>query len=207
MTEYLDIKPFLSKEELNLYFDKIKPCKIHEVYVLIANGLYSVEKEPNKYTRMTYEEFKIYQQETKNQNKPNIYIGKKTDINSYMYDFETEENLDEQDKKFLVNKDLKPETLFGLHNYGGYYGFFRPSLTEVIHMLNTKISVKDLEKIERIYVTTEAYPSDKIYECYDNVEDKHQAITSYFVVYKETKKRKEVSEIEVMTEPKKQKLD
>lgn len=74
--------------------------------------------------------------------------------------------------------------LYGLHTYGGYYGFFRPDLTEVIGLLSEYITEDALDNIEKIYVTTEPSPSDNIAECFDYAADRHKGVTKAFVVMK-----------------------
>ena len=55
-------------------------------------------------------------------------------------------------------------------------------MAEIIHMLNTKISLNELNNIDKIYVTTEPHPLDKL--CYSNTLDKHRARTTYYVYKK-----------------------
>lgn len=92
---------------------------------------------------------------------------------------------DELDKKLIAACDpLKPDGSFlGLHTYGGYHGFFRPSLDEIIPML-IKSGVKIDASVARIYVTTEPWPNDKASQCYDGVLDRHRAITMWWIVRK-----------------------
>lgn len=108
----------------------------------------------------------------------------------YLYDAESnirEQGLDEHDKAFLAALRGKSEPeglikkeLFGLHTYGGYYGFFRPDLWEVISMMLVTWSREELQAMKRFYVTTEAWPSDKVWDCYDNKADRHQARTTIY---------------------------
>jgi hypothetical protein len=75
------------------------------------------------------------------------------------------------------------EVLFGLHTYGGYYGFFRPDLDEVIRlMVLSGWNEKKLDSVSRVYVTTTPHPSDAAWACYDRATDKHMAKTSLYVV-------------------------
>jgi hypothetical protein len=82
------------------------------------------------------------------------------------------------------NPYVKHINLFGLHTYGGFRLFFRPDLTEVIHLLNMVIDLTELQTIKRIYVTTKPYPHDTL--CYDSIADRHRAMTIAHIVYKQS---------------------
>lgn len=190
--KFLDVKQFLKPEELSEYYDKIKPFKEFCPSAFIVGNNYSVEYELHKYIKMSSDEYKKFKENIDKKNK--IYIGKKGNLkDGYMYGFEEKDvnSLDEIDKKFLESQsEFDKINLYGYHTYGGYYGFFRPDLTEVIHMLNTKISLTELNDIERIYVTTEAYPTYEINDCYDRVKDKHKGLTTYYIIKKSQKKQR-----------------
>lgn len=85
--------------------------------------------------------------------------------------------------------ELKKGEVYGLHTYGGYYGFFRPDLSEVIGLLSTVIPEHELANIEAIYVTTTMHPNGDLGMCYDNVQDRHRAMTSYAVSYTKPTRR------------------
>jgi len=113
----------------------------------------------------------------------------------YLFNSGTDNEISESDKKFVnkENTDATKIVLFGYHTYGGYRGFFRPDFTEIIHMLNTEISLNELNNIDKIYVTTEPHPLDNL--CYSNTLDKHRARTTYYVYKKHdmiNRKRKAV---------------
>jgi hypothetical protein len=94
-----------------------------------------------------------------------------------------------ENNESLSDKFVKHE-FFGLHTYGGYYGFFRPDLSEVIHLINQVISVDDLDQIERMYVTTEPHPDDNARKCYDAKQDRHRAKTTCYVYKKKVLNKK-----------------
>jgi hypothetical protein len=170
---YLNLKHFLSHDDLMKYFDKI------EIFREFNAG---EEKEYDGYGKVTV---------TK-KGEPKIMIGERKNLNlsdAYMWHFKKieDDKLDEIDKKFIADQSSGEKIeLYGLHTYGGYWGFFRPDLTEVIHMLNTKISLDELNNIDRIYVSTIPYPSDNIYDCFDNKADKHRALTTCYIYKKDT---------------------
>jgi len=71
--------------------------------------------------------------------------------------------------------------LRGNHTYGGYYGFFRPDLTEVMEL----IKQNGLMGYERYYITTEScdvegMPTEDIRKCYDNRKDRHRGLTTVY---------------------------
>ena len=123
---------------------------------------------------------------------------------AYLYGDKRRLELDEIDTRFASGKGegFQKLDLYGLHTYGGYRGFFRPDLTEVIHLLvHTKV---DLATTERVYVTTEPHPTDSIYGNFDNERDMHRAKTRAFIVPKaatneEKKKGKRRTELELLT--------
>lgn len=90
---------------------------------------------------------------------------------------------DELDKTFIQSppEDKKVE-FYGLHTYGGYYGFFRPDIIEVCNLIAPYINSIQSSPIDRIYVTTEMHPSAMIGECYDNEADRHRGKTTIWVI-------------------------
>jgi len=93
-----------------------------------------------------------------------------------------EKDLDETDRMFLKNQEegFVLHGLYGYHTYGGYYGFFRPDLNEVVHLVARV--VPDPTKVKRIYVTTDTFPkSGNFMECYNNAKDMHRALTLCYV--------------------------
>lgn len=91
------------------------------------------------------------------------------------------------DDDFETNMDAVQATRFeilGYHTYGGYWGFFRPDLDEVLRLffLHPELQRLDLNTVDRIYVTTNPYPSPDISHCYDKNEDRHKAKTRFAVV-------------------------
>jgi hypothetical protein len=105
---------------------------------------------------------------------------------AYMWDADKnkidEKDLDEVDRAFLKNREegFVLHKLYGYHTYGGYYGFFRPDLNEVIHLVARV--VPDPAKVKRIYVTTDTHPkTGKFIECFDYQKDMHRALTLCYV--------------------------
>jgi hypothetical protein len=83
------------------------------------------------------------------------------------------------DDAFLI----RPLELYGLHTYGGYYGFFRPDIIEALWLLlDTEDGLQKLKDCKKVYVTTEMYPSDNIRECYHRGKDRHQGKTLFYFV-------------------------
>lgn len=73
--------------------------------------------------------------------------------------------------------------LYGLHNYSGFYGFFRPLLDEVIGLISTVVSTEQLQNnVKEIWVTTEPAEHGKFPECFDQVHNKHRGITLCHIV-------------------------
>jgi len=182
---YQDPKHFLLIDQMHEYHDKIRIFKYFEPTVFISGNSYSVEYELNNYKTMSETEYKEYLSQLNN--KKTVYIGTKspcTNTKSYMYNFKEEDtkNLDSLDKEFIEKQEGRME-LYGLHTYGGYYGFFRPDFYETIHLLNTKISLDELKDIKRIYLTTSPHPNDNIGFCYDSKKDKHRAKTTCYIYY------------------------
>lgn len=79
---------------------------------------------------------------------------------------------------------LIPFELCGLHRHGGYYGFFKPSIIEVIWLLlELKDGLKLLEDCKKAYVTTDTYPNNgKFRDCYRSKLDRHQGKTLFYFV-------------------------
>lgn len=162
--QYLDPEHFLDCDDLKKYYDKLRA-------------------------------YKLFYKNNPSTDKPLIRLCQKAEIAGVGYLFSVEEldekELDKIDKQFKSLEGYgKKLELYGFHTYGGYYGFFRPDFTEVIHLLNTVVSLRDLDNIDRIYVTTEPHPSGDVRECYDYKKDKHKACTTCYVYYKAQRKRK-----------------
>lgn len=187
---YLDPKPFLSKGDMLKYHDKIKVFKSFSQKILCIGGSMSLEYELHKWKDINEEEYQKWRLEK----HPRFYVGKPmqcTDQDSYMYSFKEQDSdkLDELDKKFIEEQDSDSKLEFyGLHNHTGYHGFFRPDFFELIHMLNTKLPITELDSIKQIYITTEPYPNDNIHHCYDCAKDKHRARTTCYIFNKDKDK-------------------
>jgi len=108
----------------------------------------------------------------------------------YLWDAEKnameQKDYDAIDKEFVCDPSrFKRVVLYGMHTYGGYYGFFRPDLKEVIQLL-VQADVNVLA-YNHVYVTTEMWPSEDAKSCYDVTADRHRAKTTvYFPVLKES---------------------
>jgi hypothetical protein len=82
------------------------------------------------------------------------------------------------DKAFLINREqFKYKDFSGFHDYGGYSGLYKPSLTEEAEILLKNMSIKEILSYERIYV--------KPMTCsFDETEDKHWGTTRFYFVNK-----------------------
>jgi hypothetical protein len=100
-----------------------------------------------------------------------------------------DDKLDQSARDFLHGKrdGLIKFELYGLHTYGGYYGFFRPDAQEVFSLMLANIDQDLLLRCHRFYVTTDAHPSDKGSECYDSKLDRHKARTTVWLQLQEPK--------------------
>jgi hypothetical protein len=93
--------------------------------------------------------------------------------------------LDDVDRRFLACKatdSVQKLELYGLHSYSGYYGNFQPDLEEVINLVSARVPVAALPSVERIYVTTEAHPTDNYHDAYDVRADRHRAKTTAYIL-------------------------
>lgn len=199
--QYTLIKPD-EKTDFHALYDKIQPFKIWKPNCLSCGGMVGIwlkrkEKEP---LRMTVDEYNAAIDEGKNFLSPEhveyFLVDKPAyeDMTKCGYLYEAEEkekkveNVDETDKEFIQTKgaNLKKLEFYGLHSYGGYWGFFRPDLLEVLTLISE--SLPPLRCIEKIYVTTEAHPNDNVRECYDSKADRHRAKTTVYIVFKQKTK-------------------
>ena len=111
------------------------------------------------------EKIKIFKDCDDEGNRTEISVGNppKNPKNGHMWGFSKldDKYLDHFDRMFI--KDPTSFTkieILGLHTYG-YQAFFKPDLIEASHLINTQISVKDLDgprPISRIYLTTVSHP-------------------------------------------------
>lgn len=135
--------------------------------------------------RQYYEKVRVYF------NKPPVkFLADKPAferIGSVGYLFDTDakkkdtKDFDDSDKLFMESCDgYEKYEFFALHTYGGYYGFFRPDLREVIFLIHNQLK-HSIDTIDHMYVTTEMYPSSNIQEVYDSKKDGHRAKTTVFV--------------------------
>jgi hypothetical protein len=145
---------------------------------IVVGLMYAIPPSPSTLSTQCFQSFYNKAQPYKNQSlcvKPEFsdianmgYLWSSEEAGSLPTDFE----------------ELQSGTIYGLHTYGGYPVFFRPDLSEVICLLSTVISENTLESIETIYVTTIAHPAPDVSQCYDNNTDRHQAVTTYAISYK-----------------------
>lgn len=174
----------LDEKVVQAYWSKLRPYKCWEghymamgddVCIFTAPG-----QEPLKMNRAeAVEWFKI------NKIEPTRFLFAKPSKLNVAYMWEADEtriqdkDLDAIDRVFLKEFDqaegIVCHKLFGYHTYGGYYGNFRPDLNEVIHLIAAV--VPDPDKVDRIYVSTQPYPSDIGSACYDSSVDMHRALT------------------------------
>jgi hypothetical protein len=78
-------------------------------------------------------------------------------------------------------KGLKEIKVYSYHTYGGYYGFFRPSLDEII-----KIGEEIIRNNKEVFVTTDSCNVDgiltsKCWGCYNIDKDMHMAVSTFWV--------------------------
>lgn len=76
------------------------------------------------------------------------------------------------------------KTLLGYHTYGGYYGFFRPDIMEVLTLIDMSEDREEIMKADAIFVTTSSYPSPHISDCYNVKIDKHRGQTHLYLYFK-----------------------
>lgn len=201
---YQDIAKHLSQEDLEKYHAKLRYFKIFTPKYLALGNSWQVQYDLGKFSEeMSHDEFETYWEAL--DKKERIYIGQKGACSGrigYMYDFKEDSCFDEMDKIFLERRSADQKwTFYALHTHGGYWGFFRPDIVEAIHLLHQRVSLADLESIERIYITTQAHPALDIDLCFDRQKDKHRAKTTCYVIYKEDvyqrccKKRKDSYEL------------
>lgn len=178
---------------LQKYWDKIRCYKLWSPYTIAAMGEVLVVTEPGaEGLKMSTDEYKEWRAANIDKLKEFRFLFKKPAslTNSYIWEADTTKlpdlELDETDRAFLKDpkavEGLKEYKLFGYHTYGGYRGFFRPDLNEVIHLVASVVPMDQLVNVKRVYVTTDAYPSDKGSECYDSKKDMHKALTTCWVL-------------------------
>ena len=188
--DYLDpenMEPLTSEQKIG-YEHKVVPFKFYVPGWLFVAGGISFEEEDGHYRDVSEEEYKKQREEYKVYPPiPKIIIGNPLQVTSnqgYLWNFAAKDKalFDDIDRKLVQNNGTGfiCAHAMALHTYGGYYGMFRPDLVEVCKLLRHSGILPDT--VERIYVTTEAYPSEKIQECYNNTADKHQAKTTWFIV-------------------------
>ncbi|AYV78642.1 MAG: hypothetical protein Edafosvirus21_21 [Edafosvirus sp.] len=179
----------LSDDEISKYYNKLKIYKWFKPTIYNIDGDISIEHESGKYKKETDEDYNIIKKKA----KPHINLYEKVSLDqiqtqAYLWELKELQNKDEIDESFVqsggTSVTFEKIELYGLHRYGGYRIFFRPDLNEVIHLMSSKISLNELDDIDRIYVTTKPFPSDNGNECYDNGFDKHKAITTCYLVRK-----------------------
>ena len=198
--KYKEPKP-LSWPDAQKYYDKIKIFKHFKASMSVIyfdDPAITIHHDLGKYKNMNKKEYEEYIKTEEYKLEKDFecyYVGKKGALSKdygYVYGFnkESDDNLDEIDKKFVETKtaDKKIE-LYGLHEYGGYYGFFRPDFYEAIGLLSDKLSIDELEEVDRMYITTEPHPSGDIGECFDSAKDKHRGKTTCYIFYHDFNER------------------
>lgn len=180
---------------VNSYLPLLRPCKTwHATYVRVGDEVV-VEDTPGATKKMTVDEYNASDRKARSimqiRGKPVSYgdLGK-----AYLWDVDAkdEAKLDQLDVQFLSGfteaetegSPISRRVFYGLHSYGGYYGFFRPDLGEVIRLISKEYPVESLSKYAAMFVTTEMHPSDNIGECYDVRRDRHRAKTTVWAIRK-----------------------
>ncbi len=178
--EYKDPPKNMPQEEVQKYADKIEIFKVFEPSILRIANTKDIEISPGVWEK--HDKDKKYDLTEK------IVFGQKNSLtDGYLYsmvtlpaDKETEDHkLFRKEFEDKNMKSFKKIEIFGLHTYGGYWAFFRPDLTEVIHLLKDSI---DISSVRKMFVTTEPHPSSNIGECFDTKKDKHKALTTCYVL-------------------------
>jgi hypothetical protein len=150
-------------------------------YVLIEKTLSSEKLDS------IYKKLRVY----KRNDQTVTVVEKTTELDcAYLWDPKELGEKDALDLQFeKTPEDFNSVSLYGLHTYGGYYVFFRPDLEEVCNLIDsefTKLQGSEnfmLDKISRIYVTTNVIGDGNIGICYDNKHDRHRAITKCYMIY------------------------
>lgn len=189
------IKTEMDEKTIQQYYERCKTYIAWEPNYLRVGDKVSLYMEPGSTTpiRMTVEEYNkwIKGQKGKDQKPQYLLFEKSKSLKqSYISDAESKmlkpSDLDELDKTFIKNPNemegCQKHELYGLHEYGGWNGFFRPDLFEVIHLIASVCPPDQLSQVKRIYVTTEAYPSDKFPDCFHGKMDMHKALTTCYIV-------------------------
>lgn len=183
----------LGAEIVQQYYDKLRCFQTFVPYFIKAGGDMAVFAVPGgEAITMTVEEYnreKLWRGTLKNET---YLFEKPKDLGvAYLWEAETKrlkgDKLDDQDRAFLKGPDTcegaTKHKLYGYHTYGGYYGFFRPDLNEVIHLVATVVPPEKLDGVKCIYVTTDMYPSAHVGQCYDVKKDMHRALTTCYVIH------------------------
>jgi hypothetical protein len=93
---------------------------------------------------------------------------------------------DQIDEDFLSGKLdaslILTMSIIGVHSCA-YYGCFKPDIVEVCNLLSMHLKEERLEKIDRIYATTEPYPNDSV-DCILHDGSGHYGESTYHLVYK-----------------------
>lgn len=190
LERYKLLIPNSDTENKQLY-EKLQPYKLFEPNYLAVGNDVTLELKYGEKTRMSKEEYNKKLKEGINLlddasvNVAPFLVNRTASTGvGYLFNGTEKMELDDIDKKFLKEfETFRYRTFYGLHSYGGYCRFFRPDLAEVMELIGS--SVGDLDKIERIYVTTNMHPSEDMSQCLDTVIDRHLAKTSIYIVYKE----------------------
>lgn len=185
---YTLIEKTTPRERVNEWYSKLGVYELWEAHYLKVGDEVTVWNSPGEEpTQMTVDK---YNEECKTKSIPApVYrvLEKTTDMGSaYLWSKTPKKEKDELDKLFESDRSkFIKVSLYGLHTYGGYYGFFRPDLTEVINLIEQSSDpALYFDSIERIYVTTNAHPGDNIKLCYDYKTDRHKAETICYVMLK-----------------------
>lgn len=186
METYILIEKKASAERVKQWYSKLAVYEVwHPHYLAIEDKITVWDLPDSEAKTMTIEEYNAGVG-TRQISPPIWRVLEKTDNlkDSYLWKKIAKGNKDELDKQFEVDRSSFIRIpLYGLHTYGGYYAFFRPDLEEVINLIDqSNDSRLKLENVERVYVTTEAHPSDNIRYCYDSKADRHRGETVCYVV-------------------------
>ena len=183
MTSYTLITKTLPADQVRAWNDKLRVYHMFEPHYMRVGDDVSVwdsfGAEPRSMTVDEYNADKIV-------SDPTFHVVVKTaDLScAYTWDKKPVETKDAVDE--LLERDrssFKRVALYGLHTYGGYHGFFRPDLEEVINLIaGSGHPALAFDRVSRVYVNTEPHPDGHVGLCYDAQVDRHRAETVCYVV-------------------------
>ena len=122
--------------------------------------------------------------------------AKKLGSCSQLWEKNVHEPINEEERLFKVSQSKKRYNLrnspklceiariYAYHSYGGYYGFFRPDLMEVIKIAQSVIrdTLDSTVFVSTEPCTSQGNRSDHFPDCYDSQLDMYRAVTILYTV-------------------------